>query len=390
MKKIKVLFISIYDPLKEASGPGNHLRYLTEALCDKGCEIHVLLSGSEMKTVTTNGVTLHYFKSPFFSSSGFVFSIFCIRKINEIINKYGIDIIHGQSPSSFGYALLSRKKIPFIVTAHSSSFGEIFSFTNTPLSNITLRIMRDLLFVQPLTTLLTKIEYGFADKTIAVSANLADEIKCFYHIPEKKIVVIHNGIILPHRKQINTENVNHTILFVGRLIWRKGVKHLIDALPSITSKYPDTKLIIVGNGEQEESLKKLVCTHKIQDSVKFMGKISNETLLNLYLKIDVYVQPSIYEPLGIAIMEAMSNGKSVIASNVGGIPELITNWKDGVLVKPANSSEIGEAILTLFSNSALKENLGGQALKKMKMFTWKKIAEKTSGLYQTLLDEYKK
>lgn len=376
---MKILFISIYDPFTP-SGPSNHLKFLSEALINIGCQVHILVPGKETKSVLRNGLTLHYVNT---GGNRLLFSLLTVATINKLVKEYEIDIVHGQSPSSFGYALLSRDKTPFVVTVHGTSFGEIISNIRVPLSNLTFKAIMDNLVIQPLTAVLTFIEYTAADEVVIVSENTAKEVQRFFHIPNDKTAVIHNGIQSVRLKTIDHEVIPHSILFVGRLTWRKGLKSLIDALPMIIAKYPDTILFIVGEGDQKKSLKKIAKKYKIDGSIIFLGNISNNELFEIYSKIQIYAQPSLYEPLGIAIIEAMSNSKPVVASNVGGIPELITNSKDGLLVEPANSSQLSKAIIHLFSYPEIAKRYGSQAQEKIRnKFTWEIIAEQTLALYQ--------
>jgi glycosyltransferase involved in cell wall biosynthesis len=391
-KNLKVLFLSIYDPLETASGPSNHLWNLSQELKNIGCEVHILACGSETRNRDINGVKLHYVKSRFLGSfgQGLMFSLSSIGLTNEMCKRHGIDIIHGQSPSSFGYALLSRTRCPFVVTFHGTSFGEISSYSTVPIANVNFGLVRDAMFTQPLWAFLTNIEYKCADRVVAVSKVMAQEAVRFYHLPKDKIVVIRNGVNLPclFDPPIEEQNADHVILFVGRLTWRKGVKYLIDALPQILAEYADTKLLVVGNGEQKAFLKKRIKKFRIENSVQFLGKVSAERLYSLYNEADVYVQPSLYEPCGIAILEAMSMGKPVVATDVGGIPELITNGVEGLLVEPGNSLQLARAITNVFSDSSYRKIFGSNARKKVEReFTWNAIAKKTFEFYTDLLND---
>ena len=350
--------------------------------------MHILVPGAETKSVKINGLIVHYVKTVFFGR-GFLFSLTSVGWTNQIIEKYGIDIVHGQSPSSFGYALLSKADRPYVVTLHGTSFGELSSFSTMPITRYTLRDLLEQLFVQSLTAFLTNIEYKYADKVIAVSRAMAKETASFYRLSEDKIVVIHNGVNLPQLsdKQAEQPSENRVILTVGRLTWRKGFKYLIDALPQVLAVYPNTRLLIVGNGEQRMFLEERVRELRIQHSVQFLGRVSSEALHSLRNNAEVYVQPSLYEPFPLAILETMSMGKPIVATRVGGIPELITDREEGLLVEPANSLQLAGAIKDVFSDSSLGKRLGNNARKRVgREFTWNAIAKKTFELYTTLLN----
>lgn len=388
---LRILFLSIYDPYsKHDYGAENHLRNLSEQLRNLGCEIHILMPGTKTCTREKNGIFIHSLRSPFFGTFGWgiIFSLSATRIIDKICDEYGIDIVHGQSPSSFGYALLRRRKRPFAVTIHGTSFGEVASFFNIPVAKINLKILQDAILVQPLTALLTKMEYKYADKIIAVSDAVAREAARYYRLPEKKIFVIHSGVNLPTLTEAVEEEQKrgHNILVVGRLIWRKGINYLIEALPSVVAEYSDIRLMVVGEGEQKASLEDCAKRLRIEKNVRFLGRVSSKKLHSLYLHADVYVQPSLYEPLGIAILEAMSMGKPIVASRVGGIPELVTSGVEGLLVEPGNAFQLGESIKNLFSDPSLRRKCGRNARRKVETeFTWTKAAQQTLNLYEDLL-----
>jgi glycosyltransferase involved in cell wall biosynthesis len=217
---------------------------------------------------------------------------------------------------------------------------------------------------------------------------MAQEAVKFYCLPEEKVVTIHNGVDLP--SFTDPQGEDHTILFVGRLTWRKGVKYLIDAMPHVLSEYPDTKLLLVGDGDQRTPLQKQIEKLRIENSVLFLGNISTEKLYSLYCKANVYVQPSLYEPCGIAILEAMSMGKPVVSTHVGGVPELITNGEEGFLVKPGNNLELAKAIINVFSDDSCRKRLASNAKNKvLQEFSWEAVAKKTLDLYTNLLDDSK-
>lgn len=386
---MKVLFLTLYDPFL-FGGINNHLRYLSEALNKIGVDVHILISGLEAKDIELNGIKLHYFKNKAFGSvgEGLFFNFLSIPKINNLIKKYGIDIVHGQSPSSFGYALLRDKNTPFVVTLHGTSFAEIASFTSLSLKNFNFGLLKEAILIQTMMAFFTNIEYKKADVLISISEAVTKEAIAYYRLPADKIKTIHNGVIIPDiKKNMSKTEKPYVLLVVSRLTWRKGIHYLINAIPKILLKYPRTTLLIVGKGDQESSLRNLVKKLGINRSILFFKNLPKEQLLKFYNEASIYVHPSIYEPLGISILEAMSMGKCVLATNVGGIPELITHNLDGILCSPRSSLQLSEAVITLFSNPKLIEIFGNNALNKVeKHFNWDLIAKKTVKLYTALLE----
>lgn len=384
----------MFDPFVSPSGPGAHLRGLSQSLAKLGCEVHILVLNSKNTYHVVNGVQMHYLspssslylKIPVVKDS--VSSLRARTEVDRLCGEHKMDIIHGQSPSSYGYGLLRRGDIPFVVTLHGTSFGEFISYFNVPLAFINRNLILAAMF-EMLAAFLTNIEYKCADKIIAVSRAVAEETAAFYRLPKERIVTIHNGIdLLSFTDSRVGENREHTILSVGRLSWRKGYKYLIDAMPYVLSEYPNARLLLLGDGDQKTPLQRHVKKLGIDNSVLFLGSLSAEGLHSLYHEADVYVQPSLYEPLGIAILEAMSMRKAVVGTRVGGIPELITNDVEGLLVEPGNSLQLATAITNVFSDSSCRRRFGSNARKRVEReFTWETIAKETLDLYANLVNE---
>jgi len=392
---LRVLFLSFLDPFLAETGVGVHIKGLTQALCKLCCEVHILVLTSNRCSRIVNKVKVHVFDhvaDKFIHLpvvNGHILPLASIGKISRLCKKYEIDIVHGQSPSSWGYSILREGNVPFVVTLHSTSFGEFKSYLDMPISCVNRGVVIGALS-EILSGLVTSIEYKYADKVVAVSKAIAEDAIRYFRLPREQVAVIHNGINLGELDSYTyyeNEKTEHTILSVGRLVWRKGYKYLIDAMPYILCEYPDAKLLIVGEGDQKLLLMKRVKELGIDGSVHFLGRVSRERLYSLYHKVGVYVQPSLYEPFCITILEAMSMRKPVVATHVGGTPEMVTNGVEGLLVEPRNSLQLAKAIMRVFSDSSLRRKLGSNARKRVeKDFTWEAIAEKTLKLYSVLLD----
>lgn len=382
---LRILFLSLYDPCFHG-GPNNHLRHLSENLSRIGCEVHILTYGRSTIDRVINGVHIHYLRNRLLGYPGQVlpFFLFSIRKIEDICRKYGINVVHGQSPSSSGYALFRNERLPLIVTLHGTSFGELLSYWKIPLPYFHWAIIPSMALTQPFWILLTAIEYKKADRLIAVSKSVANEAIRYYKLPRDKIRVIHNGIV-PVDSFDSAEGSGLTVLSIGRLTWRKGFKYLIDAMVKIVSRYPEAKLVIVGDGEDRCFLERYVRKLKLERSVKSLREVGVHTLLDLYSRAMVYVQPSLYEPCSIAILEALSMGKPVVATRVGGTLEVVIDEITGLLVEPANSQQLANAIIRILSDSLLRERLSIEAKKRATSeFVWRKMAMETFDLYEDL------
>jgi glycosyltransferase involved in cell wall biosynthesis len=306
-----------------------------------------------------------------------------MKQIRELCRSYCIDVIQGRSPSTFAYALAKKEKLPFAVSVHGTSFGEIDSYFKIPRKSIDLPGIRDAVITQPSWAFLTNLEYKHANKILAVSKAVAEEAIGYYRLPKEKVVVIHNGVQLIHARE--EEREENLILSAGRMTWRKGFTYLIEAMPHILKEYPKAKLLLVGDGAYKRFLEEHTKRLQLEKSVSFCGNLPREKLLHLYAKAHAYVQPSLYEPLGNTVLEAMAAERPVIATRVGGIPEIITNEKDGLLIAPQSGLQIAEAVKTIFSDVSWSKKLGENAKARVeKSFSWELAAKKTLQLYESM------
>lgn len=188
-----------------------------------------------------------------------------------------------------------------------------------------------------------------------------------------KVRVLHNAVPIPNfkRKKYNDNNV----LFLGRLGKRKGTYDLLDAIPKILEKVPDAKFFLGGDGDIEKCKK--ICSNKgIVENVSFLGWVSEIDREKYFKLCSTYILPSYNEGMPMSVLEAMSWECSVITTPVGGIPQVISNEINGVLINPGNAYEIAGAIVCILTDRDKKEGLGKNARKTVKnrfsIDTWHK------------------
>jgi len=178
-----------------------------------------------------------------------------------------------------------------------------------------------------------------------------------------------------------------TILFSGRLIQRKGIPYLLRALPLVQKERP-VRLLITGNGDRRAEWEALAKELRLEDTVEFLGFVSNERLGELYRNCDLYVHPAIFddkgdtEGLGVVLIEALMNERPVVASAVGGIVDVIKHEETGLLVPEKNPEALAKAILRVLGDSALAQRLGHAGRQYAEwMFDWTRITDETEALY---------
>ena len=163
---------------------------------------------------------------------------------------------------------------------------------------------------------------------------------------------------------------NVSLIYVGRLQSIKGIIYLIEAVNKLRKEGRPIRLKIVGDGPDETPLKKIVSNFGLNDCISFLGHINyGPDLLNIYQSCDIFVLPSISEGIPKVLVEAMSQGLAIIASNVGGIPSVLKEGKNGLLVRAGDSESIYQAILRLLRNRHLLSDMSENNIWDSKKFS---------------------
>ncbi len=187
-----------------------------------------------------------------------------------------------------------------------------------------------------------------ATKVIAISNAVRDDL-IEQSVSPDNIELIYNGIDLePFNAETNTTSIRerfpdkYLIAFVANLNHRKGHEYLLQAIAELAVQYKDIHLLLIGEGDLRKKLEELTAKLKIEENISFLGYQPNvPTLLK---EVDLYVHASVLEPLGIAVLEAMAAGRCVVATEVGGVPEIIQDGQTGFLVPPKNAAALANAI----------------------------------------------
>ena len=172
------------------------------------------------------------------------------------------------------------------------------------------------------------------------------------------------------------------MLFVGRLIHRKGLQFFVEAAKRVVKERGDALFVIVGDGPLRSNLIAHLVGINMSGNFLFLGDVKENILPTLYNCADVFVLPSVQEGQGIALLEAQASAKPVVAFNVGGVREAVREGESGLLVERGNSSLLAEAILTLLSDSSLRRKMGASGREfVLANYTWDICAEKMLRIY---------
>lgn len=224
----------------------------------------------------------------------------------------------------------------------------------------------------------------FTTLNIAVSEAVKDFMVSSRITRAEKVQVIYNGIESTKFKAKIFSNSQEFLLgTIGTLNYQKGMQYLIKAIPKIKNEFAGIRLEIMGDGTYKRKLLKEIDKLKIKPYVKFVGFMPDP---KKYLtRFDLYVQPSLSESFGLAIVQAMSVGLPVIATNTGGIPEVVTEGKSGLLVEPANPQALADAILDLLRHPQKARKMGEIAQKEARLkFNLKDMINELEKTYESV------
>lgn len=230
-------------------------------------------------------------------------------------------------------------------------------------------------------------------RMVAVSKDLKEFLIRHVNIPDDRIFVIYNGIVAKTAEAATGEVValstlgldKHTrvICSVGSLYPVKGHEYLIRALPKIVRIYPNLVLVLIGRGEQETVLRQLSKALGVQEHIRFLGFRSD--VATILTGIEIFVLPSLSEGLSIALLEAMAAGKPIVASRVGGNPEVVVDGKTGFLVDSRDPKALAERIVELLNDSKKSKELGESGRERVQnCFTIDKMVDSYGALYESM------
>jgi glycosyltransferase involved in cell wall biosynthesis len=290
-------------------------------------------------------------------------------------NKFDLIHCHWLIPQGFFCALIKIfRGIPYILTAHG---GDVYSFKNIPCVG-------------------SLIKFALKHSTICTVNSQATKNKVLKNRKNSNIQVIPMGVDLD---KFNPKNFNHEIrasigsenlllLGVGRLALKKGFNFLIDAMPQITQEIPGARLVIIGFGPQKEQLKKQIQELNLSSSVSLIGGKSGKELRDWFASADIFIGPSIVTPdgdtegQGVVFLEAMASGTAVIASDVGGIKDIVRDEFSGLLVPEKKIQAIAEKTIQLAKDKTKRNKLIQNALEMVRSdYSWKNSSKSISELY---------
>ncbi len=345
---------------------------LGRELCRRGHRVYLASSGGELEEKAgRSGMIL--VRVPLDTKSEFSPKLpVCAGILIRLCRREKIELIHSQTRVSqvLGQAVARFCGIRFLATCHG--FFRV-------------RFCR---FLLP----------AWGERTIAVSSAVKIHLEDDFRMSPDRIRLIPNGIDLSRfppaasvetkrrrKEEMGLDGKKPVVGTISRLVGIKGHECLLRAAPAILAERPETQFFLVGEGPAERELRELCRRLALEGKIRFRPGIADTALA--LTAMDVFVFPSLEEGLGISLLEAMACGLPAVASRVGGIPDLIRNENEGLLVPPGDADALAKAVLRLMKDEKLREKLGGNARRRAeKEFTLEKMGERVEAVYRELVN----
>jgi glycosyltransferase involved in cell wall biosynthesis len=302
-----------------------------------------------------------------------IFNPWASRKLKEVLTHFQPDVVHlhGICEQTSPSILLHLKHYPTVLTTHDNDLvgpGEskyvqdaaTIYFSGRPCYRCTSRKGYIFFLVKHLVRrrLLRHIDLFITTNQRTKQALERQSLKPVQKIPYGLRLFMPSPIAQPYH-----------LLFAGRLAEQKGVQYLLDAMPTIIERFPQTRLQIVGTGPDGARFKEQATRLQLNDVVTFTGFVPYRHIESYYHWASIVLVPSIWqEPFALIGPEAMSVGRPLVASDVGGIPEWLQDGETGYLVPPQNTLAIADRVIRLFSDHALMQQMGQNAYRAAQAF----------------------
>lgn len=371
------------DFLPNIGGIASHVYELSKELVKQGNDVHVISFKKTKESLDyeeIDGIKIHrvfYSGGLFFGRIKYLFLAY--RKIKKLIKEKKIEIIHTHDlyPDGLLYLFLP-KKFPKILTEHSSNYLNWYEY----------KFLRPFLY-----WVMNKADFVFGP-----SKELVYKFRNT-GIPKNKSKFISNAvddkkfrpdikISKRFKEKYGIETGEKIILIPRRLEPKNGVIYGVKAMPEIIKEFPNCKCIVVGGGweEEREKMMKEIKREKMMKNIIFTGNVPNTQMPFFYSISDVVLLPSLQEATSISGLEAMSCGKPLVGTNIGGIPYIIEDKKTGFLVEPKNPKEISKIIIKLFKDPLNSKKVGQNAREIIeKRFSWEIITKEFYKIYVKIL-----
>ena len=387
---VRVLMLSWEYPPRIIGGISTHVYHLSKSLVRKGIGVHVLtfdFPNTQFQEVI-DGVRISRVESSSVSQTDFLLWIYSMNSLmiergKELLRDQMFDLVHAHD-WMVGRAALELNKssgIPLVTTVHATEIGRragLYDDYQRKIHEI------EQLLIQ------------YSEEVICCSQYMLSHLKVNFGANPNKISVVPNAVDI---SRFNSETndgrelgqklgpgvrlAEMVVLYVGRLVEEKGLHTLIEAFEMLNHDNVSATLIIVGEGPIKEDLTAEVRKRGLQGVIHIIGFVDEAMLIALYRSSNIFVLPSVYEPFGIAVLEAMASRIPVVVSDVGGLSEIVEHGLTGLKFQPSDPVSLAASIRRLLEEGSLARELTQNAYRMLaEKYSWDVAAERTLRVYE--------
>jgi glycogen(starch) synthase len=393
---MRILMLSWEFPPRLIGGLGRHVDALTRALVAAGHEVHVISRSHPDAPASESRGGLHVTRVdvsppvvPFDDLVPWVlaFNTAVLATAARSVNEHRFDIVHAHDwlVASAGVELAHAFDLPLVGTVHATEYGRHQGHLPGPMNH-----------------LIHAIEGWFvehSDRTVVCSTYMHEQVRALFGAPDQRVDVIPNGVevdaLAPPADEIRAlrrtlaDDDTHLVLFAGRLEYEKGVQTVLHALERLVTRVGAVRFLVAGVGTYSDELRRLVDELGLEHRVHFTGFLEERALRLHYAAADVAVAPSIYEPFGLVATEAMACGTPVVASDTGGLREIIAEGT-GLTFPPQDAEQLADRIAEVLVDPALAERLVARGRERIRaLYDWGDVATRTVQSYARAHDEHR-
>jgi glycogen(starch) synthase len=384
-----------YPPLIEG-GLARHVRKLSEALVELDVDVHVLSRGGEEspREEVTGGVSIHRVLEPSRPRDLGEFVAWVERMNSDMLaagvelgDRHDFDLVHGHDWLVAGACdhLARRFSSPLVTTIHATEHGRHQGWVDKHPQSYIHGVERWI--------------SNRADRVIACSYYMREQISDIFDVPEHRVSVIPNGIDPDDMPQPDRDELarlraefaapdQKLVLLIGRLVYEKGFQFALEAMPALIEQVPGTRFLVAGSGTHEQELRRQATELGLLEHGTFLGWIGDDVLHSLYRIADVCVVPSLYEPFGLVALEAMASDCPCIVADTGGLREVVPDGAQvGLRFRSRDPEALAEVAHRVLCDGGLREELVSEAREHVRGFDWLDVAARTTEAYESLLGE---
>jgi glycosyltransferase involved in cell wall biosynthesis len=364
---VRVAIVARTIPPVDRGGIQYHVQYLAEGTSAQGADVTLYLhrgdypEGLPFKVEQVRTVSLPRLTAGLYMSLA--------AEAGRRLRGTDFDVYHGQA--MYGWGIAWNDLHPHVITCHGTQLNEYratVAETRDPNHRIT----------DSITYRMERYAARRADRVIVdCQLNHRDVVEQ-YGVDPEVITIVNPVIPIDRFKPARPEGP--TIVYMGRLSQRKGVKYLIQAMPEVLERVPEARLRIGGSGEREGELRRLTAKLGLEDSIEFLGFVPDEDLPDLYASGTVFCMPSVYEGFGMVMLEAMASSMPVVAFKTGGVPEVV---EDGVTGYHADAGTLGDRLARVLEDPAGAVGMGRRGRRSVEeRFTVEQMAKRTMAVWE--------